>query len=247
LHIFDKAQLKNSAQFHYPVGGLDKNGCVVYISGSEIVSTGSTAYAIRDGLVRDSLFLQGQASVSVNDSGEVEVLNYQMKLRSIGGSIWGTSESGSRKLLFKLDSLDHFYEAVRRQKTIEIPTNGTPERGKTVTKNGSPLISLEGTSQFMTCGDKLYTSYRLGDQMEVLPLDGNEIIHLVREEKQFGEFWKHINAEPLINKVLGTDAYDAGYQFGSLLRSAWVKLGLLLGAGALAYAWWSRRRRLRAT
>lgn len=116
--------------------------------------------------------------------------------------------------------------------------------GAHVEREGKRLWDL-GESIGWVCGGYLYSMFRAVDHYERFPLYGVEVIRLVRKEKQFGEFWTHINAEPLINKLLGTDAYNTGYQIGSLLRSTWVKVGSLLGVGALGYLWWSRRRRMR--
>ena len=115
---------------------------------------------------------------------------------------------------------------------------------RTITREGSSILDWSfGACLF--CDSVVYSKTRSVDYWEPLPVEPAHLISLVRDEKQFGEFWKDINAEPLINKVLGTDAYNAGYSIGSLLRSTWVELGLLLGVGGLVYAWW-RRRHLRA-
>lgn len=112
-------------------------------------------------------------------------------------------------------------------------------------RHSKELLNITGMDAIL-CGRYLYSRVRAFDHYERFPLYGSDVIKEVREEKKFGEFWTHINAEPLINKVLGTDAYNMGYSIGQVLHSTWVKLGLLLGAGVLGYTWWSRRRRLRS-
>ncbi|MBP7514762.1 MAG: ATP-binding protein [Flavobacteriales bacterium] len=141
------------------------------------------------------------------------------------------------------------YDAEHHTLVDAVPAS-TPSRvyldrgGATIERGGQTLWDI-GSDQGVVCGKYYYSRFRAVDHYERFPLYGKEVIRLVREEKQFGEFWKHIDAEPLIDKVLGTDAYNTGYQVGSLLRSTWVRLGLLLGVGALGFAWWSRRKRLR--
>ena len=159
----------------------------------------------------------------------------------MNGSLLGAQGAG------RYVEYDHGAHAFINARTMDEPNWAEHERsGQIIERRGHPLwnIDLGGGT---LCGNYFYSRFRAVDHYEKFPLYGKEVIRLVREEKEFGEFWKHINAKPLINKVLGTEAYNAGYQVGSLMRSTWVKLGLLLGAGVLAYAWWSKRRRLRAT
>ena len=108
------------------------------------------------------------------------------------------------------------------------------------------LLAVDGRLLDIHEPGSVLATHRLISEFEKFPTSANAAMSMVRNKKIYGEFWMHINAEPLIKKTLGIDGDNSGFSFMNLLRRTWVKLGLLSGAFALAFVWWSRRRRLRA-
>jgi len=73
-----------------------------------------------------------------------------------------------------------------------------PENLRNVKRAGEVLLTLDKESSAGICGGDLYSNMRVVSGFERFPLSGSEVIRIVREEKRFGEFWKHIDVEPLL-------------------------------------------------
>lgn len=244
-------ELHNSMQEDMHDGELDlvvalaKDSVLVLGGIRNVNPNDSWLDVVVEGHRASSIAVDGEIVLTVDSVGKVTADCTGSLRKAMTGTI--TTQSGmGRKERYALAE-DHTFQQIDQQRgwSMERHMSG-PLDGVDVSRDGT-LMLRTGMGVGRLCADVLYSSHRNIDHFESYPLRGAEVIRLVRQEKQFGEFWTHINAEPLINKVLGTDAYNMGYSIGQVLHSTWVKLGLLLGAGVLGYAWWSRRRRIRAT
>ncbi|HRH69909.1 MAG TPA: ATP-binding protein [Flavobacteriales bacterium] len=170
------------------------------------------------------------------DHGLPRILFRRSVFFSLNGAI--TMSTSSKAVNYQYDPTAHGFIPMITDEPDEKPTwdkGITSDRA--IWRGGEVFLPVQFAGEMPVCNNHLYSRHRAVDRYERFPLFGKDVIKEVREEKKFGEFWTHINAEPLINKVLGTDAYNTGYQIGSLLRDPWAWLGLLLAIGTGVYAW----------
>lgn len=100
--------------------------------------------------------------------------------------------------LMRYDSTSKAFELVEQGSEPRMEWSGSDH---SILREGKVLWDLDGTVGII-CDRYYYSYFRAVDHIERFPLYGADVIKEVREEKKFGAFWEHINAEPLIQKVV---------------------------------------------
>lgn len=150
-----------------------------------------------------------------------------------------------------VDNQDVYWNTVnvsdtRYNEVIPTAENCALLRRSSLTEDGFAIvvgntIALEKQGYAAPIGNGMVlTNHRTRREFERYPVTPTAVLYMLDVEKVYGNTLVDLGPKSLSN------TYRVGYAIGSLMRSIWVKLGLLLGVAALGFFWWRRRKRLRA-
>ncbi|HQV75561.1 MAG TPA: ATP-binding protein [Flavobacteriales bacterium] len=206
LHIL--LELIDSAQ----VAGLDRDipvrcDAAIDVSGNVILAlydvwepSLSRLYALRQGRLIATENVVGSVSLEVDTSGSVVAICHSTLVWAFNGSVF-THSSGESLVKYKLTTSEVFEVIQEDPDKVRMDLREDRFDDRVVRKQGSPIFS-SNVGNCQICDSVLYSTHRAVDHFEAFPLSGKEVIRQVRDEKKFGEFWKHINIDPLIQKAL---------------------------------------------